>query len=66
MARTQVHRRRKWGWVVFGVLGLIDYAIRGDISQLWKVPIAGSIPVVFALSVYALSVGEGAAEEAAD
>lgn len=63
---TRKHRVQKRAWAAFGAIGLLDYAIRGDITQLWEKPLADSVPVLFLLSVWALSVGEGAAEEGAD
>jgi hypothetical protein len=45
-------------WVAFGIVGLVDYFITGTI--------ANSIPVLYALSVAALAIGEWSAEEAAE
>lgn len=59
------HRRMKWFWVFFGVVGVADYVIRGDIAILWEKPIANSIVWLFIISVAALIIGEWAAEEAA-
>jgi membrane-associated PAP2 superfamily phosphatase len=56
--RLKLHRVQKWLWLCFGLVGLIDYAIRKDNS------IANSIPVLFAVSVAANIIGEWAAEEA--
>lgn len=60
MKKTRLHRKLKWFWVVVGVAGLVDFLVRGDQS------IANSVPVLFALSVAALAIGEWSAEEASD
>lgn len=58
------HRQKMWAWIAFGLIGLVDFAIRDDISKIWTQPIANSVPVVFLLSVLALAIGEEAADEA--
>lgn len=60
------HRFKMWAWVIFGILGVVDYAVRGDIAQLWEQPFANNIVILFLISVAANAIGEEAAEEAED
>lgn len=53
-----------WAWIAFGLLGVVDYLLRGDITQLWEQPFANNIVVLFLISVAANAIGEEAAEEA--
>ena len=59
-----MHRRLKWLWVGFGVVGLVDLQVRGPgILETLRAPLADSIVVLFVLSVAALAIGEWVAEE---
>lgn len=53
------HKQRMWGWIAFGLAGLVDY--------LWwpKWGIADSIPVLFGISIAANAIAESAGDEAA-
>lgn len=47
-----------WTWAVFGVIGLVQYGYiiattPGMLEKVLKTPIAASIPVLFAASIYA-------------
>lgn len=57
--RKKLHLTLAWAWFAFGAYGLIDY--------LWiKLGIANSIPILFAISVYANFVGHLSSSEAAN
>lgn len=66
--RQRAHHRKASIWLVIGLVGVIDYAIYliAHPHRLLAAvhPLAGSIPVLFFISVYANYVGHRSAEEA--
>lgn len=72
-ARRAVKRNKvlAWCWFAFGVLGLLQFVWwvltePGALEKTLTTPIAASIPVLFAISVYANFVGHLSAAESAE
>ncbi len=56
---AKFHTAAAWAWFVFGLIGTIEYLMRGKTAFL-----ANSIPVLFFISVYANTVGHWSCQQA--
>jgi hypothetical protein len=63
-AQRQAHVIAAWAWFAFGVYGLIEYLVEA-VTDVELFAVANSIPVLFAISVYANFVGHLSSAQAA-
>jgi hypothetical protein len=62
--RRRAHHIAAWAWFAFGIYGLIEYVIEKT-TGVKIFSVANSIPVLFAISVYANFVGHLASAQGA-